>query len=256
MELQCKERVDLLQTLKKSRDDAADETKATATSDGPSRLRKDSPASTPRPNADRPTWLGSDTVPQATYSDIPRPAPPVSRPPPQPPRPSYLGRKKSGEETPRNNSLQGNAASNLVPPGEQPRRGSRTPSPEKRGGMLRTLRKEGKERKSSSSSSKMATTLRGKAPTAAASAASQVWAGQRPSIGNVEQHQSASNVTGSSSTTWDPYTRSLVETPPVRRSVDLPERRASDNLFARPPSPRDYLKARHSNTSLEESHRS
>jgi SpoVK/Ycf46/Vps4 family AAA+-type ATPase len=256
MELQCKERVDLLQTLKKSRDDAAEETKAATAADGPSRLRKDSPASTPKPTADRPTWLGSDTVPQATYSDIPRPSPPISRPPPQPPRPSYLGKKNSGEDMPRANSLQNNSASNLVPPGEQPRRGSRTPSPEKRGGMLKTLRKEGKERKGSSSSGKMATTLRGKAPTAAASAASQVWPGQRPSAGSVEQAQAPANSTGSSGTTWDPYTRSLVENPPVRRSIDLPERRASDNLFARPPSPRDYLKARHSNTSLEESHRS
>lgn len=256
MELQCKERVDLLQTLKKSRDDAAEENKAAAAADGPSRLRKDSPATTPKPTTDRPTWLGGDTVPQATYSDIPRPSPPISRPPPQPPRPSYLGKKNSGEDMPRANSLQNNSASNLVPPGEQPRRGSRTPSPEKRGGMLRTLRKEGKERKGSSSSGKMATTLRGKAPTAAASAASQVWPGQRPSAGSAEQAYAASNGTGPSGTTWDPYTRSLVGTPPVRRSIDLPERRASDNLFARPPSPRDYLKARHSNTSLEESHRS
>jgi len=256
MELQCKERVDLLQALKKSRDDTTEETKAATPIDGPSRLRKDSPATTPKPNADRPTWLGGDTVPQATYSDIPRPSPPISRPPPQPPRPSYLGKTKSGEDTSRANSLQNSSSSNLVPPGEQPRRGSRTPSPEKRGGMLKTLRKEGKERKGSSTSVKMATTLRGKAPTAAASAASQVWPGQRPSAGSAEQTQAAPNSTGSSGTTWDPYTRSLVETPPVRRSVDLPERRASDNLFARPPSPRGYLKARHSNTSLEESHRS
>ena len=254
--MQCKERVDLLQALKKSRDDAAEDTKAASLADGPSRLRKDSPATTPKPTADRAQWLGSDTVPQATYSDIPRPSPPISRPPPQPPRPSYLGKKKSGDDMPRANSLQNNSASNLVPPGEQPRRGSRTPSPEKRGGMLKTLRKEGKERKGSSSSSKMATTLRGKAPTAAASAASQVWPGQRPSAGSAEQAQAAPNGSGSSGTTWDPYTRSLVETPPVRRSIDLPERRASDNLFARPPSPRDYLKTRHSNTSLEESHRS
>jgi hypothetical protein len=122
--------------------------------------------------------------------------------------------------------------------------------------MLKTLRKEGKERKGSSSSGKMATTLRGKAPTAAASAASQVWPGQRSSLGNAEQAQAPANGSGPSGTTWDPYTRSLVDNPPVRRSIDLPERRASDNLFARPPSPRDYLKARHSNTSLEESHRS
>lgn len=255
MELQCKERVDLLQTLKKSRDDAAEESKASAASDGPSKLRKESPAGTPKPN-DRPTWLGGDTVPPATYSDIPRPAPPVSRPPPQPPRPSYVSTRSSADDMPRANSLQNNSASSLQPPAEQPRRGSRTPSPEKRGGMLKTLRKEGKERKGSSSSGKMASTLRGKAPTAASSAASQVWPGQRPSLGSAEQSQSSANGTGTGNTTWDPYTRSLVDAAPVRRSFDLPDRRVSDNSFARPPSPRDYLQARHSNTSLGESQRS
>jgi hypothetical protein len=53
MELQCKERVDLLQALKKSRDDAAEETKAAAPADGLSKLRKDSPATTPKPTMDR-----------------------------------------------------------------------------------------------------------------------------------------------------------------------------------------------------------
>jgi len=122
--------------------------------------------------------------------------------------------------------------------------------------MLKTLRKEGKERKGSSSG-KMATTLRQKAPTAAASAASQVWPGQRPSTASSEQSQAYGN--GTTNTTWDPYTRSLVETPPVRRSADIsdiPDRRSSDNSFARPPSPRGYLKTRHSNTSLEESRQS
>lgn len=252
--MQCKERVDLLEALKKSRDEAADENKDAAP-ELPSRLRKESPAGTPKATIDKPTWLGGDTVAPANYSDIPRPSPPVSRAPLPSPRPSYLGKKPSGDDMPRANSPQTNPGSGLVPPTQQPRRGSRTPSPEKRGGMLKTLRKEGKERKGSSSSGKMATTLRQKAPTAAASAASQVWPGQRPSIGNSMGSAEQSQSTGTTNTTWDPYTRSLVETPPVRRSVDLPDRRSSDNSFARPPSPREYLKTRHSNTSLEESRR-
>ena len=261
MELQCKERVDLLEALKKSRDDAADESKAGGPPELPSRLRKESPAGTPKATTDRPTWLGGDTVAPANYSDIPRPSPPVSRAPLPSPRPSYLSKKGSGDDMHRTNSPQTNSGSGLVPPTSQPRRGSRTPSPEKRGGMLKTLRKEGKERKGSSSSGKMATTLRQKAPTAASSAASQVWAGQRPSMGSSmgssEQSQTTARAAGSNNNTiWDPYTRSLVETPPVRRSVDLPDRRSSDNSFAKPPSPRGYLKTRHSNTSLEESHRS
>lgn len=253
MEMQCKERVDLLQTLKKSRDDAADESKgAAASSDGPSKLRKESPAGTPKPTTDRPQWLGGDTIPPASYSDLPRPAPPVVRPP-QPPRPKYTAKQSSGEDMPRASSLQNNSGSSLLPPNEQPRRQSRTPSPEKKGGMLRTLRKEGKERKGSSG--KMVSTLRGKAPTAAATAATQVWSGPRPSVGTAEQAQASANSTSNSNTTWDPYTRSLVETAPARHSVDLPERRASDNPFARPPSPRDHLKTRHSNSSLEASQR-
>lgn len=258
MELQCKERVDLLQTLKKSRDDAEEEFKAAAPAqDGPSKLRKESPAGTPKPPGEK-TWLGGDTIPPATYSDIPRPAPPVSRPAPLPPRPSYRSKKSSAEDMPStNNSAANNSSSNLLPPGDQPRRGSRTPSPEKKGGMLRTLRKEGKERKGSSSSGKMMPTLRGKAPAAAATAATQVWSGQRLSAGNAEQaHPSANSGSSNNNTTWDPYTRSLVDSAPARHSVDLPERRAPDNTFARPPSPRDYLKARHSNTSLEDSQRS
>lgn len=258
MEMQCKERVDLLQTLKKSREDVTDELKAAAGPEGPSRLRKESPAGTPKPSADRPTWLGGDTVPPATYSDIPRPSPPVSRPPVQPPRPSYTAKKSSSDVAPRANSLQNNPSAGLVPPGDSSRRGSRTPSPEKKGGMLKTLRKEGKERKGSSSG-KMITTLRGKAPAAAASAATQVWMGQRPSVGNAEQSQAAANGSTppiATNTEWDPYTRSLVEGKPTRHSFDLPERRTSDSQFARPPSPRDQLKTRHSNTSLEGTQRS
>ncbi|KAM0716089.1 hypothetical protein Q7P37_008603 [Cladosporium fusiforme] len=251
MELQCKERVDLLQTLKKSRDDAEEESKAAAPSqDGPSKLRKDSPAGTPKPPGEN-TWLGGNTIPPATYSDIPRPAPPVSRPAPLPPRPKYSSKKSSGDDLPSTN----NSGSNLIPPGEQSRKGSRTPSPEKRGGMLKTLRKEGKERKGSSSG-KMVSTLRGKAPGAAATAATQVWSGQRLSAGNAEQFPSTANSGASNNnTTWDPYTRSLVDSVPARRSVDLPERRAPDNTFARSSSPRDYLKARHSHNSLEDSQR-
>jgi SpoVK/Ycf46/Vps4 family AAA+-type ATPase len=259
MELQCKERVDLLEALKKSRDDAADESKAAGPPELPSRLRKESPAGTPKATTDRPTWLGGDTVAPANYSDIPRPSPPVSRAP-LPSRPSYLSKKGSGDDMHGTNSSQTNSGSGLVPPTSQPRRGSRTPSPEKRGGMLKTLRKEGKERKGSSGSGKMATTLRQKAPTAASSAASQVWAGQRPSMGSSmgssEQSQTTARAASSTNLTWDPYTRSLVETPPARRSVDLPDMRTSDNSVAKPPSPRGYLKTRHSNTSLEESHRS
>lgn len=268
MELQCKERVDLLQALKKSRDEAAEEAKEAAagngaTPTGPAILkRKESPATTPKPsaNGDRNMWLGGDTVPQASYTDLPRPTPPPR--PSQQKRPSYFTTRSSNDDMPRANSLQ-NTHSNLVPPTEeQPRKGSRTPSPEKKGGMLKTLRKEPKERTSSSSSAKLVTTLRGKPPTAAAKAATQVWAGQRPSIGSAEQASGMTNGSNGSSSgsnmVWDPYTRSLVERPAAGRETQTQtqsDRRISDNSIVRPPSPKDYMYPKRSNGSLDDIHK-
>ena len=102
---------------------------------------------------------------------------------------------------------------------------TRTPSPEKRGGMLKTLRPSGgKER---TGFTQMQKTMRTK-PTAAGKAATQAWgpSSQRPSVGSVEQ-AGGDNNGASSSTTWDPYTRSLVEGAPSREAAIL-DRRPSD----------------------------
>ncbi|KAK4556481.1 hypothetical protein LTR86_006625 [Recurvomyces mirabilis] len=256
MELQCKERVDLLDTLRQSRLEAEQEAKGNG--DAPSKSKESllsvKPSPKPRQTASSsasgsgPSWLGGDTVPQASYADIPRPTPPPppERRPVRPTRPSYVSNRSSDNETPRTMSLQSINSPGLTPPSAQQARG-RTPSPEKKaGGMLKTLRSNPKER--ASSSSRMNATLRTRPPPAAAKAATQSWGQpQKPSSGS----------TGSgmllppspSATTWDPYTRSLVERPAKQDSVT--DRRASDNSFIRPPSPSDYLRPQHSNPSLE-----
>ena len=264
MELQCKERVDLLEALKKSRLEALKE--AEGSNDGPSKskesmLTKPKPAETPTSSSK--SWLGGDTIPPTTFEDLLRPnasspAPSLPARPAKQTRPSYLSKKSSGQDVPRSYSLQTSVSPNLIPPiGEQPRRGSRTPSPEKKGGMLRTLRNNGKER---TSSGKLAgTTFRNKPPTAASKAATQVWPSgqQRPSVGSVEQANGA--LSGSSNvpeTHWDPYTRRLVERPRTHDSMNQLDRRHSDvpsTPIVRPPSPSDYL-PRHGSDSLEDLH--
>ena len=254
MELQCKERVDLLEALKKSRLEAAKaekEAKAagvagpTPSQGSPFRSRESLVATTPstrtNSNGQGTTWLGNNTVPQATYANIPRPPPtPERRPPAQPARPSYTTKKSShGNETPRNMSMQTPAAPSplLTPPvnasgGDRPR--DRTPSPEKKNGMLKTLR-SGNAKEGRSSSSKMTTTLRSRPQPAAASAAALSWS--KPA-------QQNANATGSSGsiTTWDPLTRTLVR----GNSSQQDARRASDNSYVRPPSPSDFRNGRNS----------
>ncbi|TKA75448.1 hypothetical protein B0A55_04870 [Friedmanniomyces simplex] len=258
MELQCKERVDLLEALRKSRIEAEEDAKARASGDGPSKSRE-SLASVTRPapptptngssnsNSSSATWLGGNTVPQTSYADIPRPSPTPERRPAVPKRPSYVSKPSSDNEAPRTMSLQSNTSPNLAPPTSSQSR-ARTPSPDKKaGGMLKTLRANPKER--TSSSSRLTTTLRSRPPPAAARAATQVWSGQQRVSGSGAAPSNSPS--GGAATTWDPYTRSLVERPSGRDSATQ-DRRASDNPVIRPPSPSDYLRPKHSNPSLED----
>ncbi|EME39941.1 hypothetical protein DOTSEDRAFT_47440 [Dothistroma septosporum NZE10] len=252
MELQCKERVDLLEALRKSRSEAAEEAKAAAEGEsttGPNVLSKSreslasiQPSSSNGHNK-TPGWLGDDTIPQATYASIPKPQTFTQRPPAPPPRPSYNTTKSSVDDVPRTRSLQAGASTGLTPPvGESSR--TRTPSPEKKGGMLKTLRAGNKDR--ALSGGKIANSMRSRPPPAAASAASLSWTGRppRPSL----PHNGSSNLATSSAataTSWDPYTRSLVERP-KQDAGQPPDRRASDNAYVRPPSPSDYQRQHNS----------
>jgi SpoVK/Ycf46/Vps4 family AAA+-type ATPase len=177
MELQCKERVDLLEALRKSREEAAKE--------GESGARNEERGggvnkALPSPGGQRinevENWLAGGTVPPLGYPDL-------SRPPPLPQRPQLpIRQRSSGSETappktPDDMPL-------LSPFASLPRvketKNSRTPSPEKRT-MLRTLRPAGKERTPSSSSSKVNLSTGSRTAIPAAKAATQAWAGPRTS---------------------------------------------------------------------------
>ncbi|EKG10653.1 ATPase AAA+ type core [Macrophomina phaseolina MS6] len=154
LELQCKERVDLLEALKQSRKDVKE--KASASTDD---LRTSSDA-TPRPDS-RPDgfgWLGEGTVPPVNYPDLVRP--------PLPKRPSLP--KKESSEGGRSHSLP--TQPSPIPPFKT---SARNTSPEKKGGMLKTLRPTPKEGRKVSSSSRPSA-LKGRPP-AAAKAATQAW---------------------------------------------------------------------------------
>lgn len=259
MEIQCKERVDLLDALRKSRLEAAKAEKEakTAGTDAPSRSRESlasihSQTGTTS-NGQGTTWLGGGTVPQATYTDIPRPTPtPDRRPPVQAPRPSYTSVKSnSGDEAPRTMSLQSgmSPSSRLTPPIPAEKQRARTPSPEKKtGGMLKTLRTSHTKDGRASSGGKMVTTMRNRPQPAAASAAALSWTGPTRPNGTAAAAASSANA---SSVAWDPLTRRVVR----QNSSQPEERRGSNHSFVRPPSPSDYAQPRNSSSSLEDNGR-
>lgn len=181
LELQCKERVELLETLKKSREES-----------------KESLASpTPELNVDAPTppthgvpltssytnessgWLGGGSIPPMEYADL-------GRPPPLPYRPAMPPRKISASGSIRDNSLAKTVSASTLTPGHVEENKSRTPSPDKKGRMLRTLR-PGRDGKSSSSTTKLPSSMRSRPE--ASKAATQAWSygsaskSSRPSLG-------------------------------------------------------------------------
>ncbi|KAF2752258.1 AAA-domain-containing protein [Sporormia fimetaria CBS 119925] len=121
LELQCRERVDLLEALQESRQEAGEQT-ATSTADGPA------------------AGLGGGTVPPIVYSELSRP--------PLPPR-----RKSSGEPSRSNIHLRPHSSNthSASPSPSHHIKESRSPSPEKKTRMLRTLRSNNKEGSKSSS---------------------------------------------------------------------------------------------------------
>lgn len=166
--------MDLLDALKKSREDVNEKAPSSAAG-----LESSSAAPTPPPYIGSPsasnnaqdgrdsTWLGGGTIPPVAYTDLSRP--------PLPHRPVLPARKSSGSASAssRLNSLsQAPPASSLSPSSAGIEKKSRTPSPEKKGRMLRTLRPGGKEGRSSTG--KLPNSMRARPP-AAAKAATQAW---------------------------------------------------------------------------------
>lgn len=169
MELQCRERVDLLEALKRSRAEAAEG--AAPATDAPANLRANDArqrSSESIVQEHTRSSRGGGTACDVDYPDL-------SHPPPLPSRPSYTTRKSSDTATVRSQSLpQEPIDSPALPPltpmlSVPQKKKSRTPSPEKKTTMLRTLRPGGRERERSSSS-KLAPSLRSRPPAAAKAA--------------------------------------------------------------------------------------
>lgn len=144
MELQCKERVNVLEALEESRKTSEKEArKAKREERSLRRAAERNPSSTTVASVSSGSgWIGGGTVPPVNYEDIARPAPPV------PPRPSYATGPPSTESllrprtdtTPTYNKSPSPlpAAPTLPVPTAKP---SRSPSPEHRKkAMLTTLR--------------------------------------------------------------------------------------------------------------------
>ena len=261
MEMQCKERVDLLEALRQSREEATEkETQAKATASSTSIPLQESA------DHNNNTGLNGSNIPPVDYSDISRPTPPSL--PVRNKRPSYTSKASSGTDVPRSRRSPLQPAVSAFPPSSSSmlapqsstdqRRSSRTPSPEKRGGMLRTLRAGGKERTGSSGKLSTATFRK---PAAASKAATQAWGiTQRgASVGSAEQANGYLDGPANSATVWDPYTRTLVDpnssrpnapnhtasAPPVpvhsssvRSSQEQPR---PPQKHVQPPSPPDYF---------------
>ncbi|KAK4999705.1 hypothetical protein LTR66_001301 [Elasticomyces elasticus] len=249
MEVQCKERVDLLEALKKSRTEAKDGDKTTTNGQPPA---TDVDASTPKAafEATTPGWSEQRTTPAVHYPDLSRP-PPALPPRLIPHRPSYASNMSSVNDVPRSASVPEASSSTMSPPTlaphivVPPKKGSRTPSPEKKGGMLRTLRAGGgKER---TSSGRMVSGLRNNRPPAAAKAATQAWGSiQSPNFGSGTDHSLGDTngaSTSSAATAWDPYTRLLVERPPSRDRMGPNVSRTPSNNVIRTPSPSDFTRS-------------
>jgi hypothetical protein len=97
LELQCKERVDLLEVLKKSREESKESLASAPDGQAPT----PPPHGVPVAQAETGTssdWLGGGTIRPVDYSDL-------SRPPPLPTRPSMTPRQSSGNTAKRINSL-------------------------------------------------------------------------------------------------------------------------------------------------------
>jgi SpoVK/Ycf46/Vps4 family AAA+-type ATPase len=203
----------LLEALKKSREESKESLAS---------LTSDTNAPTPPPHGVPNTasnidemngWLGGGTIPTIDYADL-------SKPPPLPYRPAMAPRKSSGTGSIRENRLTQTQSASTLSPGPTAENKPRTPSPEKKGRMLRTLRPEGKAR----SSSKMQSSLRPGRPEASR-AATQAWSYKntatsgRPSLG-APTPSATSVLTTSARSSLDkpsaerPYTQSSYQEPP------------------------------------------
>ena len=240
MEMQCKERVELLEALRKSRDEAKDSSRKSSNG---GLLRGRPPVSNRTDSSMGQTSLDATiqdvTVPAVTYPDL------SPQPPPLPQRPAILQTNGSGFSAQRSHSASQILTSQTplpYPPPPLPvpqKHASRTPSPEKKSRMLTTLRtKDGKR----PSKSPRASSGRGfNPPPASSKAAGLAWDSTSKSAGQRLGQLSAGR--NESTTTVDSlHQRSVEENHAARpsdpaTSTDREDSKSSIDDPSRPRSP-------------------
>ncbi|KAL8812611.1 MAG: hypothetical protein Q9200_000906 [Gallowayella weberi] len=244
MELQCKERVDILEALRRSRADANDSSEQASSN----LIRRNRPPVPPKksdisaPLESQPNYMGHGPIPAVNYPDLSRPAPPTL-----PPRPPLDESRPSRTPTERSQS------SSYIPPTMSPlpysspppppptlpvpaKRVSRTPSPDKKGRMLTTLRtKDGKR----PSKSPRASVSRSPRPPAASKAAGLAW-DSNPRFSSNKLGQSLSHQSGST-TTVDSIHRDSFSGNPTGRKESTGNSEAFSGLRTTGPSTTDQI---------------
>ena len=240
MELQCKERVDLLEALRQSRMD--DKSTGDKQDNNTSVLGRFSLSKTPNEQVgkEKAGWLGQGTVPVVNYPDLSRPGPPL------PARPAMSQHKSTDSQSRPPTGLHENPLPELPTPYSPPtlpapiKHASRTPSPEKKNRMLTTLRpnKDGKR----PSKSPRTSSGRSPRPPEASKAAGLAW----DSISRASGSKVGQNFAGDSTTTLNSVHRdSLGEGGSRKREshsgIEGEGLVSRSSSSARPYSPLDYL---------------
>ena len=238
MELQCKERVDLLKALRQSRMETKDKDSRTSIT----RLSSTLSQMPTEHTLQEPTkWIGQGTVPALSYPDLTRAGPPL------PQRPYVTRERSSASQTTRLD--QRNDLSRLPPPYSAQRRtippknSSRSPSPEKRSRLLTTLRPN----KDGNRPSKSRDTLGRKSePPAASKAAGLAWDSISRSSGQ-RLGQALANQNGSSNTVSSSVRSSFEDKRASKRdsttSIEGDSSTSRSKSVIRPRSPPDLLSA-------------
>ena len=232
MEIQCKERVQLLEALRQSRKDAKKSEQKKGgygMSYGEDAVRQEDGASG--------TGIGQGTIPALNYPDISRPAPPV------PQRPSMASKKSSDsafqrsrpEESGRISSPSFPTPPTLPVPQKQI---SRSPSPEKKRTMLTTLRT--RDAKKGLRSPRSSGGKRAEKPPAASKAAGLAWDSNSRVVGSsvgqsLPEGGSSSISLSTARPTFLSYEKSAED---QRHSENMDARQ--ENLV-RPRSPSDFI---------------
>lgn len=178
MEMQCKERVDLLEALRKSRKEALEAKEGGDKSSNPSITRGRPPVPRkPENTQSYKEWVGEDTVPPVSYPDLSR------APPPLPQRPAF---PRLDPDSPTERSYSSPSFNTMAPPPPSPqpslaslpvpqKKTSRTPSPEKKGRVMLTTLRGPKDGKKPSKSPRASGNRFGGAPPASSKAAGLAW---------------------------------------------------------------------------------